>query len=62
MLDVSLDLQNDLYHPHRISKKHPHANKKNIYMNSNHPPNTKRELPNMIQDILSAFIKKQNHV
>ena len=52
-LDITLDLQNNVYHPFR----------KEIYINSNsnQPPNIKTELPNMIQHRLS-HLSKNKHV
>ena len=54
-LDVSLDLQNETYYPHRK------CNAKEMYINinSNHPPSVKKELPNMIQNRLSALSKNK---
>ena len=48
-------LQNDTYHPHRK------CNAKEMYINinSNHLPNVKKELPNMILNRLSALSKNK---
>ena len=54
-LDISLDLQNDTYYPHiKCNSKEMYIN-----INSNHPPNVKKELPNMIQNRLSALSKNK---
>ena len=56
-LDITLDLQINIYHPFRKD------NAKEIYinLNSNHPPNIKRELLSMIQRRLS-YLSKNKHV
>ena len=56
-LDITLDLQNNIYHPFRKE------NAKEIYINSNsnHPPNIKRELPKVIQHRL-LHLSKNKHV
>ena len=57
-LDISLDLQNDIDHPHRKSN----AKEKYININSNHSPSVKGELHNMIQNRLSALSKNKTNL
>ena len=49
-LDVVLCLETGLFRPFRKANDHPNY----IHVNSNHPPNIIKQLPNMIQDRLST--------